>query len=94
MSQDSELYKALDNILWKDWDPIGVNEHLSARDEYYGYIPTIFDLKIKGADVETIAKKLFEIETARMGLFGNMKHCSEIAEKIIALEINGEKDDR
>lgn len=29
-----KLYKVIDEILWKDWNPIGVNDIPSARDEY------------------------------------------------------------
>lgn len=80
-----ELYQAIDEILWTDWDPIGVND-AGPRDEYQSYTPTILNLKIKNADKEVIAKKLFEIETQTMGLFGNMDKCRLIADKIINLK--------
>lgn len=28
------IYKRIDEILWFDWDPIGVNQIEEARDEY------------------------------------------------------------
>lgn len=80
-----ELYLAIDEILWNDWDPIGVNDS-APRDEYQGYIPDIFNLKLKGADRETIAKKLYEIETDRIGVSGNIEHCRTVAGKIIELK--------
>ncbi len=55
-AEHKELYKAIDEILWNDWDPIGVKE-IAPRDEYQNYTPTIFSLKINGVDTETIAKK-------------------------------------
>ena len=33
------LYKRIDEILWEDWDPIGVNDVEEARDEYQSYLP-------------------------------------------------------
>lgn len=32
-SEHKELYKAIDEVLWNDWDPIGVND-IAPRDEY------------------------------------------------------------
>ena len=33
--KQKKLYKAIDEILWKDWDPIGVNDIEDVRDEYF-----------------------------------------------------------
>lgn len=68
------LYQAIDEILWNDWDPIGINDS-APRDEYQGYTPEIFRLKISGADKDSIANRLNEIETKTMGLIGNIDHC-------------------
>jgi hypothetical protein len=80
-----ELYQAIDEILWTDWDPIGVNE-IAPRDEYQSYTPTILNLKIKEADMETIAKKLFEIETQTIGMLGDIERCRNVADKIVKLK--------
>jgi len=80
-----ELYQEIDEILWKDWDPIGVND-VAPRDEYQDYSPTIFSLKRGGADKETIAQKLFEIETKIIGVLGNIENCRNVAGKIINLK--------
>lgn len=77
------LYKAIDEILWKDWDPIRLNDIVDVRDEYQGYTPHIFSLTIQGADKVKIAKHLYEIETRNMGMTGNKLHCEQIAEKIL-----------
>lgn len=79
------FYKQINEILWHEWDPIGVNVYEEARDEYDSYLPQIFNLKISGANKETIAAALFEIETVTMCLRGNMEHCRKIAGKIVAL---------
>lgn len=84
-SEQKELYNAIDEILWNDWDPIGINDNAS-RDEYQSYTPTIFSLKINGVDTETVAKKLYEIETVTIGVLGSIDHCRQIADKIINLK--------
>ena len=80
-----ELYNKIDEILWKDWDPIGINDEEQIRNEYYGYIPQVFSLKIKGSDKNKIANYLFEMETVNMGTNGNKQNCEFVAEKIINL---------
>lgn len=82
--EQKNIYKNIDEILWTDWDPIGIND-LAPRDEYQSYTPEIFQLKIDGKDKETIAQKLNDIAINAMGLSGNLNHCRQIAHKIINL---------
>jgi hypothetical protein len=82
-NEQKQLYKRIDEILWNDWDPIGVNDIENVRDEYQSYTPHIFSLTIQGADKTQIAEHLYKIETINMGLSGNMQHCENIAQKIL-----------
>ncbi|MEP7257786.1 MAG: hypothetical protein ABI687_05355 [Flavitalea sp.] len=84
--KDVEIYKQIDEILWLEWDPLGVNCFEEARDEYYSYLPMVFELKKQDADAVTIAKVLYRITVERMGLLGDMGYCLSIANKIIAIE--------
>jgi hypothetical protein len=84
--KQKELYEKIDEILWKEWDPIGVNDNEKIRDEYQGYTPHIFSLKINGVDEIKIARHLFELETVSMGMTGNKEYCERIAKKIVELE--------
>ena len=79
-----KLYQEIDEILWNDWDPIGVND-IAPRDEYQSYTPIIFSLKRKGVNEEEIAKELYEIEKETIGLAGNLENCRIVARKIIEL---------
>ena len=82
-SDQKKLYEIIDEILWKEWDPIGVNDTEDVRDEYQSYTPYIFSLVIHGADKIKITEHLYNIETINMGMTGNKKHCEKIAQKII-----------
>ena len=82
--EPTNLYEAIDLILWNDWNPIGIND-IAPRDEYQSYTPTIFRLKRSGADSETIARTLHKIETETIGVLGNIDHCRQVADKIINL---------
>mgnify|MGYP002777600885 CR=1 FL=1 len=55
------LYRQIDEILWKYWDPIGINDCEEARDEYYGYLPNVWQLKLQHAEVEAIAQYLVKV---------------------------------
>ncbi|MGZ3778326.1 MAG: hypothetical protein ACXVIY_04155 [Mucilaginibacter sp.] len=83
--EQKALYKTIDEILWNDWDPIGMKLNEGPRDEYESEVPVIFSLKIRGADIESIATKLHEIECKTMGMDGGFENCKRIAEKIFNL---------
>lgn len=84
-SEQLKLYKSIDEILWFNWDPIGINNS-GVRDEYSSYLPQVYQLKINGASKIEIAKYLDGIATEYIGLESNMKFSKEIAEKIISLK--------
>ncbi len=80
------LYKAIDKILWEDWDPIGMKYLKGPRDEYRSYVPVIFSLKINGASIEAITLKLFEIETQSMEYDNGFENCKRVAGMIFNLK--------
>lgn len=63
-----DLVATIDDILWRVWDPIGVNDVPAARDEYASYAPGILTLLRRGADDAEIIRHLQTIEAERMGL--------------------------
>ena len=83
----NNILNLINEILWIDWDPIGVNGNEAARDEYLNYALQIFSLKIHKASKAEIAEKLHEFELFDMGItaIGGKQHCEEIAQKIIDL---------
>lgn len=83
MNMENKIFRAIDKILWTDWDPIGVNDLQICRDEYRSYVPSIYKLKLAGGDRETIASRLFEIAQREMGISSPMEACRQVAEKII-----------
>ena len=84
-AKDFIVYKKIDDILWFDWDPIGIND-IAPRDEYQSYVPEIFNLKKSGADREVIAKRLLELETITIGMGSTIENCLTIADKIISVK--------
>jgi hypothetical protein len=86
-AQLKHAFNRVDEILWNDWDPIGVNDISEARDEYHSYVWKVVDFKLKNVDSEVIAQYLFQIETGQMGFDGNLKDCRHVAEKIKSLDL-------
>ncbi len=84
-ARDFLLYKKIDDILWFDWDPIGIND-MAPRDEYQSYVPEIFGLVKSNVDKNVIADRLYKLTTETMGMNGNKEHCLTIANKIVSLE--------
>jgi hypothetical protein len=78
-----KLYKAIDEILWSDWDPIGVNDCAEARDEYQSYLPHIFRLTMEGADAYRISASLISTIETNIGLGADKDHNQKIAAKIV-----------
>jgi hypothetical protein len=81
-AKDFLLYKKIDDILWFDWDPIGIKDDTS-RDEFQGYVPEIFGLVKAKADRQEIANRLHKLETKNMGMIGTIENCLTIADKIL-----------
>jgi hypothetical protein len=81
--QHLDLYRAIDEILWRNWDPIGVSGMDGARDEYQAYLPEVYRLALAG-DRARIADYLFEVATGRMGLTTQRNQHLAVADKILA----------
>ena len=82
-AEDLRLHKRIDEILYFDWNPIGIGD--LPRDEYHSYIPQIFHLKKPGASSEIIAQTLIEYEFHILGMVGDIDKCRPIAKKIETL---------
>lgn len=86
---DRKVYQAIDDILWYEWDPIGINDNEIARDEYKGYTLHLFALKKQGADIFKITHHLYNLVNIDMSITGSEEsifdHCKIIAQKIIDL---------
>lgn len=81
-------YNGIDEILWRDWDPIGISTYEDwPRDEYYAYVSDVFHLAVRGSPAIAIAEYLSNVATERMGLPATVKDEFAVAEKIRALKL-------
>jgi hypothetical protein len=82
------LYQGIDEILWRDWDPIGVSKLDGPRDEYYGYLPTVFQLARRGASALEIAEYLRNVVEEHIGFSSSVDMELPIATKIRMLKLS------
>lgn len=81
-----ELYKRIDEILFYQWDPIGVSDSDWARDEYQSYLPRVFAYAMESDSSEVIENFLRIASTESMGLPATPEHDRKISELIIEVK--------
>ena len=64
---NKELYRRIDEITHYIWDPIGVAGEPNARDEYFDYLPEIYNIVERGDEAQ-LAEYLDKLARVTMGL--------------------------
>ena len=77
------LYQRTDEVLHYLWDPCFAAGSPGARDEYYPYLPQVFELLENGANESVIADYLIGVERERMDLWPNRKRARKVAALLI-----------
>ncbi len=68
MVKASDLLPVVSDILFREWDPIGVNDNDLCRDEYDGYVPGLVHFLLSGADEYKLASWLSRVQRDSMGM--------------------------
>ncbi|MBI5941945.1 MAG: hypothetical protein HY859_16130 [Caulobacterales bacterium] len=82
------LGAAIHAILWREWDPLGVND-IAPDDEYDNYVRQMIERLDAGETVATIAKHLGWLAREYMGAPQRLEHSRAIASKLVALRDQG-----
>lgn len=77
-----ELNQRIDEVLYYEWDPIGVSDEPCARAEYSSYTMTILKYVLK-EDLNQVANQLSKIETDSMGLTTNSERNLIVAQRLL-----------
>ncbi len=85
-----ELNQRIDEVLYYEWDPIGVSDEPCARAEYSSYTTTILKYVLK-EDLNQIANQLSKIETDSMGIKSDKEKNLKIAQKLLDYKYAVEK---
>jgi hypothetical protein len=86
MPKTDPLPVAVKDILFREWDPIGVNDHPQWIDDYDRYAPNICQMLRAGADEYKLTAHLRQLASVCMGLSANKddRH-RQTAKRLIAL---------
>jgi hypothetical protein len=68
MAKVDQLLLAVQEILFREWDPIGVNGNELCRNEYDSYAPTICRWLREWVDENKLAKHLSQLQRVTMGM--------------------------
>ncbi len=79
--------KRIHDVLWNDWDPIGVKGY-GPDDEYDSYIGGIYRILSGNPTEPELIDHLYRIETKRMGLPSHDKELVRpIAQKLMEIDV-------
>ena len=83
--QDASAYEAIDRLLWREWDPIGVNDLWEAQNEYQAYLPSFWALLTKGETEDVLVAYLRQVEIERIMFETSDEHKRAVVRKAKAL---------
>ena len=87
MEMREEIQNSIREILFKEWDPLGVSD-LAPDNEYDSYIAGVYELLLSNANEGAIADHLRQIEIARMGEVSSPENRKRVATLLNCLDLD------
>jgi hypothetical protein len=81
-----EIQAAIRQVLYRDWDPLGVC-NAGPEDEYDAYIAPIYRLLVALPKKEEVMAELRRIENGSIGIGTSEEALATAAEKLLALDM-------
>jgi hypothetical protein len=85
-----EIQEAIREVLYRDWDPIGVCD-AGPDDEYDSYIGPVYRLLVSQPKKEEVTAELRRIEDGPIGIGASEDALTMAAEKLLALDLRLER---
>lgn len=83
----ARIQESIREILFNDWDPIGVND-LAPNDEYDAYVGGVYRLLVSGAADAELSEHLRQLEITQMESPTNPEHRKMVVRKLRALGVS------
>ena len=100
-SLDSKKERALKikdsirQVLFYDWDPIGINDLTNIDDEYDAYIGPVYRMLIEKCSEDDLVKYLFQLERDSMGMISkSSERLRPVAQKLMGLNVNLNRENK
>jgi hypothetical protein len=88
----SRLLPLVKEILFREWDPIGVNDNEKCRDEYDNYATSVIQLLLAGDDEHKLTMRLSHYQRINMGMsVVDEERDRAVAKRLLALVANDSK---
>jgi len=81
-----ELISGVRNILFSEWDPVGVNDNPNLQDEYDRYIGRIIQMLSEDSSIHDLVKLLKDIEVNEIGCSTSDAIVFNTAKKLLKLK--------
>ena len=82
-----QIQNSIRQILFFDWDPIGVSRDSTCDDEYDAYIAPIYRVLVGSRSEEEIVNRLFQMARDSMTIVLERDALRPVAKKLLELEI-------
>jgi hypothetical protein len=83
-----DIMNEIHDVMWLDWDPIGVRELGGPEDEYDSYIGGAYRLLAQGENADALVDYLYQIETDAMGgALRDKNLLRPVAEKLLKINV-------
>ena len=83
-----EIQNLIGRVLFKDWDPIGVNTNSNLSDEYNSYIAPVYRILVGNRSEEALIDYLFKTEHETIGCGSKDREMLRpVARKLLALDV-------
>jgi hypothetical protein len=90
--RELKVMDSIRQVLFQEWDPIGVNDNETLSGEYDSCIAPVYRLLAEGASAQAIAECLFKLEH-ELGVPGKSKdHLLPVAIRLRSLDIELRSD--
>jgi hypothetical protein len=84
----AEIQDAIRQVLFREWDPIGVKDNPNLQDEYDAYIAPVYRILSSSRSEQELVDFLFRTEGESMGLqCDSAERLRPIARKLLELDI-------
>ena len=84
----AEIQESIRQILFRDWDPIGVNHNPKLADEYDGYIGPVYRILTGSRAEDDLLGFLYRTEHDQIGTgCESPEHLRPVARKLLTLNV-------
>ena len=84
----AEIQESIRRVLFRDWDPIGVNSNPKLVDEYDSYIAPVYRMLTGSRSEDDLIRLLFRTEHDEIGTgCQSPEQLRPVARKLLALDV-------